>query len=120
MKPQAFLVSTLVFLLLFSSSLPAEELAPPGTRERKFQRGLLNVAFAPVELTTELEKVKKKDSLIPTWITGGAAGVISMVIRAFTGIYEILTFPIPSPKNYEPAYKPEFALEHLGSLKDEA
>lgn len=119
MKARSFLVLIFTFLFLLSSSVFAE-LAPPGTRERKFQRGLLNTAFAPLELTTALEKVKKKDSLVPTWFTGAAAGVISMVIRAFTGIYEILTFPIPSPKNYEPAYEPEFALEHLGFLRDEA
>ena len=108
-------------LALFASSLPiqAAELAAPGTRERKFQRGLLNVFLSPVEISTSLESVKGKTSFPPSWLFALFGGTIKMVIRAVTGVYEIVTFPIAWPREYKPLYQPEFALEHLGLLKDE-
>lgn len=114
----------IISLLILTSFLilpaQASELAPQGTRERKFQRGLLNIFFSPVEISAALEPEKTKDTLIPSWFFGFSRGAINAVIRAMTGIYEVVTTPIPSPPHYQPIYHPEFALEHLGFLKDES
>lgn len=110
------------FLLVgfsLASAVQAAELAPEGTRTRKLQRGLLNTFFAPVELSQALEPEKTKDTWVPSWFQGLFVGSVNMVGRAVTGIYEIVTFPIPSPPDYKPVYHPEFSLEHLGVLKQD-
>lgn len=119
MKPK-ILFFLLVSLFLFLPHLTASELAPKGTWQRKFQRGLLNTAFAPVELSRVLAREKKRDTtVLPSWIQGASEGIYFTAIRAVTGVYEVLTAPIPCPPGYQPFMKPEFALEHLGVLKDE-
>ena len=100
--------------LNFIHAAIASELAAEGTSERKFQRGLLNIAFAPVEITDAWVKSQSKDTLIPTWATEGIHGTIGAGIRMVTGIYEVITAPIPSPPRYQPIYHPEFAMEKLG------
>ena len=109
---QGFLAMTAIFFI-FVSSTNAAELAPEGTRERKFQRGLLNTAFAPAELSKQLAEARHQDKWLATWIPAGFWGSVHTVVRAVTGIYEIITFPIPSPPNYRPILKPEFALQRL-------
>ena len=120
MKTKRAGVFFLSLFLLAGLTASAAELASQGTRTRKLQRGLLNTAFAPLEIFHQLEEVKSQDKWLATWIPAGFWGSVYMVIRAFTGIYEVATFPIPSPPNYRPILKPEFALEHIGILKSGA
>ena len=108
MKTKRAGVFFLSLFLLTGLTASAAELASQGTRTRKLQRGLLNTAFAPLEIFHQLEEVKSQDKWLATWIPAGS------------GIYEVATFPIPSPPNYRPILKPEFALEHIGILKSGA
>ena len=113
--------SPFLFLLSFSllaSSLEASELAPEGTFQRKLQRGFLNIAFAPVEISYALAKVKTKDWLIPSAAVGVVEGISRASLRALTGAYDLLTFPFPFPSDYQPVLQPEWALERLGPLKN--
>lgn len=81
---------------------------------RKLQRGFLNAALSPIEISNELAKeVRKEDAIPPSWLTGAARGSVYAVGRALTGIYEMVTFAIPYPANYQPILKPEFPWEHL-------
>ncbi len=119
------LIPCFSFFLLFTifpfSSLQAVELAPPGTVQRKLQRGLINTFLSPLEISHEWERVKGTDALVPTWLTGFGRGLWCAGIRAVVGIYEIVSAPIPSPPDYRPMQQPEFALQYLGFLKkDEA
>lgn len=116
MKPRL----TALFLLLimssgFSQPLFAAELENSGTPLRKLQRGFLNVALSPWELAHELSQNKKTDSLVPTWFGGIGRGSLYTVGRALTGVYEMVSFPIPAPANYEPVLQPEFAWQHFES-----
>ena len=108
-------------LVFFLAENPAAfAVAPQGTAERKLQRGLLNVVFAPVEISQALSEEKSQRNEFPSWATLGLGrGVWFACLRALTGVYEILTFPLPVPPHYEAIFQPEFALEHLGSMKDE-
>ena len=109
-----------IFVLLCLPFAHAAELAPEGTPQRKFQRGILNTFFAPVELSHALAQEKTKDEWLPSWLDGFGRGSVFMFVRAVTGIYEIVTAPIPSPPDYRPPYHPEFALERLNSPRDAA
>lgn len=114
--------STILFLIMFLAvafAAQAAELASPGTPQRKLQRGLLNVAFSPLEISHALEEVKSQDKWFVTWFPAGLWGLVHAAIRATTGLYEIITFPIPSPPGYRPILKPELALEFLDSEKKE-
>ena len=110
-----------LILLLNISSANAAPLAAKGTRERKFQRGLLNVAFAPVEISYALaDKRAKEEEMPPSWIgNGGLRGCYFATLRAFSGLYDIVTAPFPRPVEYKPLLRHrEFALQHLDLMKD--
>ncbi len=104
-------------LLAFSLPLMAAEaeIHGEGTPQRKLQRGFLNVALSPIEISNELSKGVKNDTLPPSWIAGLGRGSIYAVGRALVGVYEMVTFAIPWPAKYKPVLQPEFAWQHLPS-----
>ena len=109
--------------LLHISNAGAAPLAAQGTGERKFQRGLLNVAFAPVEISYALaDKRAKGEELPPSWIGNGVLrGCYFATLRAFSGLYDIVTAPFPRPADHKPLLRHrEFALQHLGLLENES
>jgi putative exosortase-associated protein (TIGR04073 family) len=101
-------------LLAFASPLIAAEVAPEaaiqeeGTMMRKAQRGFLNLALCPFEISNELAKEVRNDTLPPSWIAGLGRGSIYAVGRALVGVYEMVTFPIPYPAHYKAVLQPEF------------
>jgi len=107
----------LAFALLFTLSLPlmaAEaEIQGEGTCLRKLQRGFLNVALSPIEISNELSKEVRNDTFPPSWVAGLGRGSIYAMGRALVGVYEMVTFPIPYPANYKPVLQPEFAWQHF-------
>ena len=105
---------SLLFLALFvSAPLFAAEIQPEGTALRKMQRGFLNVALSPIDIVHELEKEKRHDTFPPSWLLGLGRGMMFTAGRALTGVYEMVTFPIPLPSGYEPILQPEFPWQHL-------
>ena len=103
---------------LFAMTAPAAqgaELESPGTPMRKLQRGFLNVALSPWEIAHELSTDKKSDRVVPTWASGLVRGSVYAVGRAATGIFEMVTFPVPVPAKYEPVVEPEFEWQHFDS-----
>ncbi len=113
MKTLFKLLGVLFILLVCSTSLSAAEIENEGTPQRKLQRGFLNIALSPLEISNELAKEKKNDTFPPSWITGTARGAAFMMGRALVGVYELVTFPLPCPANYKPVLSPEFAWQHL-------
>lgn len=78
---------------------------------RKAQRGFLNIALCPFEISNELAKEVRNDTLPPSWFAGIGRGSIYAVGRALVGVYELVTFPIPCPASYKPVIQPEFPWE---------
>jgi putative exosortase-associated protein (TIGR04073 family) len=103
----------LISLLAGSAVVQAAEIENEGTMLRKLQRGFLNIALSPIEVSNELSKEKRSDTFPPSWVAGLGRGACFMVGRALTGAYEMVTFPVPYPANYRPILKPEFAWQHL-------
>lgn len=104
----------LAAVLLVSQSAFAVETESSGPL-RKLQRGFVNIALSPMEISTELAKEKNDnaDQMLPSWMSGSVRGVAFMGGRALAGVYDIVTFPIPLPKEYGPLVQPEFPWEHL-------
>ena len=112
----------IALVLTFAFSLPlmaAEaEIQGEGTPQRKLQRGFLNVALCPFEISNELSKEVRNDTFPPSWVAGLGRGVCYTVGRALVGVYEMVTFPIPYPAHYKPVLSPEFPWEHAPQTKD--
>ena len=117
MKTAATILFVMSLLCFSASTLWATEVEPEGTMLRKLQRGFLNVALSPIEISNELSKEVKNDTLPPSWLTGAGRGAFYTVGRALTGVYEIVTFAIRCPSGYRPILKPEFAWRQLPSEK---
>lgn len=111
----------IAFLMLLSVSFPLTageaEIQGEGTPLRKLQRGFLNVALSPIEISTELSKEVRNDTLPPSWFVGLGRGSIYAVGRTLVGIYEMVTFPLPCPTNFKPVLQPEFEWQHFPSNK---
>lgn len=105
-------------ILFLSGHAFAAELAPEGTPVRKLQRGFLNVALSPFEISNEMYKEKKNDTFPPSWFTGLGRGSVYMVGRAFVGVCEILTFPVSAPGHYGPVLQPEFPWQHVPDVPE--
>ena len=113
--------SAVIILMVFlaaSSSVTAEEteIQGEGTPQRKLQRGFLNVALSPFEISHELAKEVRNDTLPPSWFAGLGRGAAYTVGRALVGVYEIVTFPLPYPANYKPVLQPEFPWEQAEEM----
>lgn len=103
-------LATLSVLALFAAAAPARAEDSAGVRmAQKALRGFENVTLGFV---TELPKTVYYDSVdhgIPYGVTVGALrGVGVGVLRTGIGAYEVATFPIPVPKNYQPMLYPVF------------
>ena len=117
MKRSSKILIAILVLLAFSLPLMAAEveIQGEGTPQRKLQRGFLNVALSPIEISNELSKEVRNDTFPPSWVAGLGRGSIYAVGRALVGIYEMVTFPLPYPANYKPVLSPEFEWQHLAS-----
>jgi putative exosortase-associated protein (TIGR04073 family) len=115
-KSTKTLIAFLV-LLAFACPLIAAEVAPEAAIQgeqtclRKLQRGFLNVALCPFEISNELAKEVRNDTLPPSWFAGLGRGSFYAVGRALVGVYEMVTFPLPYPAHYKPVLQPEFPWE---------
>ena len=107
-SPKA-MIALLTLLVLSLPAMAAEvEIQGEGTPQRKLQRGFLNVALSPFELSNELSKEVRNDTIPPSWVAGLGRGAIYTMGRALVGGYEMVTFPIPYPADYKPVLSPEF------------
>jgi len=117
MRNLSKITAVLILLLTASFSLQAAEIEPEGTAWRKAQRGFLNIALSPIEISNELFKEKKNDTFPPSWVAGIGRGIAFTMGRALVGAYELITFPLPLPANYKPILQPEFAWGHFPADK---
>jgi len=98
----------LIFLLAVSFAMPAY----CDDALKKLGRGICNVLTCPAELFLQPSRVNNSDGPMAGFTYGIIKGVAMMGLRAVIGVYEVATFPIPVPKNYEPILKdPEFVFE---------
>ena len=113
MKRSSKILIAILVLLAFSLPLMAAEveIQGEGTPQRKLQRGFLNVALSPIEISNELSKEVRHDTFPPSWVAGLGRGSMFAVGRALVGVYEMVTFPIPYPAKYKPVLSPEFPWE---------
>ncbi len=74
----------------------------------KLLRGAANFATGWVEMPKQIYLVGQQEG----WVTGAIRGPIDglgwFVARTLGGAYEVLTFPVPIPLEYQPLFTPEY------------
>jgi len=90
----------------------------------KLGRGISNVLLGWVEIPKTVAKEWRNTEPFTGTIVGTVKGFGFAVMRTFAGFYEIVSFPFPVPRNYEPIMYPEFVLpsvwgERLPLYQDE-
>lgn len=102
------IVIMLILLSLFSLS----DTAYAGDAVKKLGRGFCNVATFVFELPLQVSRVNNSDGPMAGVTYGAAKGLAMMLVRAYVGAYEIITFPFPVPKDFKPILTdPEFMFE---------
>lgn len=78
---------------------------------RKLGRGGANILTCILELPKNVGEVNYESGPVAALTYGFAKGLYRVGLRGVVGIYELVTAPIPFPKNYAPIIDdPEFFL----------
>ena len=98
---------------------PAAPLSVVSVKQRwtpadKLTRGLGNGLFGFLEIPRQIFNTSQEDSWLAGLTVGVFKGVGYSVARMGTGVYEIVTFPIPLPEDYRPLIRPEYPWEDDG------
>lgn len=72
----------------------------------KLGRGVLNTAFGVVEIPKQSIKRAIDTNSSYGYISGLFLGIGYFVLRELSGVYEIVTFPLPLPGGYTPVIDP--------------
>lgn len=82
----------------------------------KLVRGMSNIVTSPIEIFYRISEAYKSDGVGNAVTYGLLKGICMFPFRATMGIYEVLTFPVPIPEDYEPVITdPEFFWEWPGA-----
>lgn len=101
--------------LAVSPPVAAEEVHPMNYWDgiaRKLGRGVANVVTAPLELIRKPYLVGEEEGGFAGITVGLAQGVKAMAMRELAGLYEVATFCLPIPKEFQPLVYPEFVYAH--------
>ncbi len=77
----------------------------------KFGRGLENTILGVFEIPKQTVKRAVDTDSSSSYISGFFLGIGYFVLRELAGVYEIVTFPIPVPRGYEPVMDPLFGYQ---------
>ncbi|MFH1395442.1 MAG: exosortase system-associated protein, TIGR04073 family [Candidatus Omnitrophota bacterium] len=78
----------------------------------KLGRGISNILTSPLELPKGMGDVNNSDGIFAGMTWGLLKGTFNIVKRGVVGVYEVISFPIPLPKDYEPILTdPEYFLK---------
>ncbi len=103
-----FVLPAVITILLLAHSATYCFAADP---LRKLGRGLANVITGAIEIPKKVYQVTKTEGALKGFTWGWIKGASEAILRTGTGVYEVMTFPIPAPAEYEPMMQPEFVFE---------
>lgn len=96
--------AALCLSLLLLAAEPALAQSPP----HKFGRGVCNLALGIMEVPGRMIDEGRRRGPLWAMSLGFAKGIGGFVTRELVGVYEIVTFPAPVPRGYEPILHPEY------------
>ena len=73
----------------------------------KLVRGVITVATSPLEIPKQaraywLEGAKKTPHVLVWIFCGAVKGMVNMTVRIASGVWDVVSFPVPIPKDYKP------------------
>jgi putative exosortase-associated protein (TIGR04073 family) len=111
-----YVILTVLVIVLLSFTAQALAVGPlydvstSAKVSRKFLRGLLNIPFCWVEIPKEINiETQNLDPFTGFW-SGLVKGTAKAVKRFGIGVWDLVTFPFPTPKKYATWQSPEFPL----------
>lgn len=106
-----------LLLTLLVASAGADDLtrskSEAASMMHKLGRGIVNVLTGWIEIPKNIAVEWKKTEPFTGFVMGTVQGVGWGVGRTATGLYDIVTFPLPIPEGYKPLMEPEFILPDL-------
>lgn len=82
----------------------------------KLSRGIVNIVTSPLEYYVQYNLSAEGNNPLVGLLGGVFYGTGFTVARIISGAYDIVTFPIPLPKGYEPLMKPDTGIEAVQAL----
>ncbi|NUP88200.1 MAG: exosortase system-associated protein, TIGR04073 family [Candidatus Sumerlaeia bacterium] len=78
---------------------------------RKLGRGVLNVLFFWCEIPHHINQDARNTDFFTGVLTGTGKGIVAGGRRLVLGLYDVFTFPVEIPRNYEDVQQTEFVFE---------
>jgi putative exosortase-affiliated protein, TIGR04073 family len=105
-------IALFVLVAMLVLSLTASESFAASGPLKKLSRGAANIFTCFFELPSQMYKQYTRDGFFSMASYGVVKGLSLVVVRAAVGVYEVATFPVPIPSEYEPILtEPEFMLD---------
>lgn len=76
----------------------------------KLGRGIVNVLTGWVEIPKNIATEWRRTDPFSGFVVGTIKGIGWTIGRTISGAYDIITFPVPVPKEYKPLMEPEYIL----------
>lgn len=97
------------FIIAFTLMSIVTASAYCGGPVEKLSRGLSNMLTFPCEIPYQISQTNKQNGLTAAIGYGTIKGIFMAGARALAGVYEVVTFPVPAPGNFDPILTdPEF------------
>ena len=104
-KGTQFWISLILVLFLIPNAWAYEPEKPYVNKAaEKLGRGLVNIVFSPVEITSAIESNVAAGNPYKTALLAPMEGALKMIGRVFVGSYEAVTFFVPQDPILKPAY----------------
>lgn len=108
-----FCIKSLLIILLIATNASAEDAWKESPQLDKLKRGVINVFAGPLEIPKQTIASYKEGSTKTkhAWLhgmTGFVKGIFWTIGREGSAVWDILTFNLAVPENFEPLMKPEF------------
>jgi putative exosortase-associated protein (TIGR04073 family) len=99
------------FAVIFGLGVMAASL--PGTAQAqdaatKFGRGIAGCALSWLELPGNIYEEGTKNGWLMGSTVGFGKGIGMVVVRTLVGVWDLVTFPIPAPDEYNSILKPDY------------
>lgn len=74
----------------------------------KLARGATNTVTGWVEIPKRIQETSLSSGAFAGWTWGLLRGLGYGFVRTVGGVYEVVTFPFPAPRDYRPVMRPDY------------
>ena len=108
-------LTTLAFAMTMLLVMAWSPASRADTALHKAGRGLAAMTTPFLEIPGNIIQTSKREGAVAGWTAGFAKGIGMTFVRPTVGVYELVTAPIPAPKNYKPILRPEYPWSYFST-----